>query len=147
VPGCFEVVETLSGVLVSQAIDALEFKDDLIFDDQVGHVLSNTGALIFDGIQDLGLGADSLKRQFFEESPLVNLLQEPATEDIGDFKHGLEYPICQRIESAFINADKKIPADLSHPNSERFKVVWPLEKVTPERSNLFESQWSNQWLT
>src|SRR6266852_2780347 len=38
-------------------------------------------------------------------------------------------------------------ADLSHPNSERFNVIWPLEKATPERSNLFESHWSNQWLT
>src|SRR6266567_8690551 len=29
-----------------------------------------------------------------------------------------------------MNANKKIPAELSHPNSERFNVIYPFEKVT-----------------
>src|SRR5262249_55164050 len=70
-------------------------------------VLSNTRSFVMDGIQYLGLGAHSLKRQFFEQSPLVDLLQEPATEHIGDLKHGFQYLPCQRIQSAFIGVHRR----------------------------------------
>ena len=94
------------------------------------------------------LGSRLRMARLFPSAPAeVGVEPSPFKRDCGDDLGSVHNVRAISIPCSTMFNNVQHWADLSHPNSERFNVIWPLEKVTPERSNLFESHWSNQWLT
>jgi hypothetical protein len=89
--GGFEVVEALGGVFVGQAVDALEFEENTVFDDEVGVVVANLESFVVDGEGDLGLGGEAADGEFVEEGAVVDNFKEAGAEGVGNFEDGSEY--------------------------------------------------------
>jgi hypothetical protein len=88
--GGFEVVEALGIVFRAEAVDAFEFEDDLVFDQDVGEVVADQGAFVGDGEGGFGFGVEASRGEFVEEGAAVDGFEEAGSEDVGDFEDGGE---------------------------------------------------------
>lgn len=88
--GGFEVVEALGGVFGGEAVDALEFEEDAVFDDEVGVVVADLDAFVVDWEGDLGIDGQTGRGEFVEEGAVVDGFEEAGAEGVGDFEDGLE---------------------------------------------------------
>src|SRR5712691_10242826 len=77
------------------------------------------------------LGSRLRMARLFPSAPAeVGVEPSPFKRDCGDDLGSVHNVRAISIPCSTMFNNVQIPADLSHPNSERFNVIWPLEKVT-----------------
>ena len=102
-PGGSQVVETLRHMFIGEALHALQFDNEQVFDQDVGIVFSNILALITDDKRCLSGSPDATKPEFSKQGTLVHLFEESCPQGIGDLKDGAYHAISERIwASVFI---------------------------------------------
>lgn len=74
----------------AEAVDAFEFEDDLVFDEDVGEVAADQGAFVGDGEGGFGSGSEASCGEFVEEGAAVDGFEEAGSEEVGDFEDGGE---------------------------------------------------------
>jgi len=101
--GGSQVVETLGGVLVGQAIHTFQLKHQHIFDEDIRKVFAGRMAFVTYGKRGLDGSSQATKAEFSQQRTFVDFLQKSGAQCVGDFKDGAQHLLSQRIhESAFI---------------------------------------------
>ncbi len=86
-----EVIDALCHVLVGEAVHTLQFDDELVLHHKVGSILPNASPLVQNRKRYLGPGIKPSCDELLEQSSLVNLLKESASEQIRDLVSGAHY--------------------------------------------------------
>jgi len=78
-------------VLVSEALHTFQLDHQYVFDEDITKVFSDIVAFVGYCKRSLGGSPDATKAEFSEQSPLVDFLEKPGAERVGDFKDGAQH--------------------------------------------------------
>ena len=95
-----QVVETLRGVFMGEALHAFQFDNEHVFDQDIGIVFSNIMTLIADGKRRLRGGPDATKPEFSQQGTLVDLFPESGAQEVGNLDYGAYYALGGRIRAS-----------------------------------------------
>ena len=107
--GGSQVIEALRTVFVREPLDTFQVDKQRVFGENIGKVFSDVLALVPSRHRSLSGSADATNGKFSEQCALVDLLEEPGAQGIGDRKDGAQDAFRERVEvSAFIVAHRRL---------------------------------------
>ena len=96
--GCTQIIEALCRMFRCQPLDTFQLDYEYILDEKISEIFPDTFAFVGNRKGNLSLHPDAPKTEFSKQSTLIDLLQEPGTQGIGDLKHSTQHAFSQRIE-------------------------------------------------
>ena len=82
-------------VLASKAFDTLQFDDNDILDEEIGHINTNRVTLVNDRKSCLRCGANSPSAELKQKSAFIDLLKKARPKIIRDLENSADDPLSQ----------------------------------------------------
>lgn len=89
--GGAEIVNALGGVLTGQPVDALQFDEQDVLNQDIGEVVADRTGFVCDWEGSLRGCVDVAEAEFMEQGALVDLFQETGAEGVGNFEDRTEH--------------------------------------------------------
>ena len=105
-----QIVETLCGVLVGKAFGTFQFQHQRVFDKEIREILSHRMPLVDYGQRGFSGSPDASEAQLSKQGTLVNLLEKPGTQRVGDLEHSAQHLLAQRIQACVIGVHLRLSA-------------------------------------
>src|SRR3954452_23543270 len=98
------MVETLGGVLAGKAFGTFQFHHKCVLDQEIREILSHRMPLVDNSHRGFSGSPDAAEAQLSKQGTLVNLLEEPGAQRVGDLEYGAQHPLTKEsrdVLSAF----------------------------------------------